>query len=149
MSLADPQIELLILDFAGVCTPAPNELLDASPTGPVPIRPGIIDLVSSASGRGVIVVVLSNEISTEWVLDEDLFGSVDHVVSCADNKIWKPDRRAFQRCLLLTGKRAEQTLVVDDEDDNIVVARSIGMHALHFDVGDPESSVDELRRALA
>ena len=63
MQLEDPTIELLILDFAGVCTPAPNELLDVAPAAPVPIRPGIVDLVSAVSSRGVTVVVLSNEIS--------------------------------------------------------------------------------------
>ncbi len=128
-----PRIELLILDFAGVCTPSASELRTIDAHGPIPIRSGVSNVVTTAQEQGVTVVILSNEISTDWVLSEDLFRQVDHVVSCADNKIWKPDRRAFQRCLLLVGCDAEQTLVVDDQVDNVTVAESLGMRTVHFD----------------
>ena len=148
MAGVSPAVGLLVLDFAGVCTPTSTELLDGDATAAIPIRPGIVELVASARDLGVTTAILSNEISISWKLAEDLFSMVDHVVSCADNRIFKPDRRAFQRCLYVTGHAAEETLVVDDEADNITVAASLGMHTILFDTVAPGDSIDAIGETL-
>ncbi len=127
---------LLILDFDGVCTYSHDEILSKGiDVGTIEnlIRPAVPDLVSAAQRAGVVVAVLSNDLPRSWIDDLDLLQNVDHVVLCSDNGILKPDRRAFQRCLLLTGSRAEHTVVVDDRRDNVTVAASLGMTAFHFD----------------
>ena len=132
-------IDLLVLDFAGVCTVvAETSSAPTNPSGKIHIRPEIEEIVDGATQLGVEVVILSNEISTDW--DVALFERVSHVVNCADNNIFKPDRRAFERCLLLTGARPERTLVVDDHEDNIAVAASLGMSTVLYDEADPSSS---------
>lgn len=146
--MADSAVELVILDFSGVCTPSMAELVEAAAESQIPIRPGIDQLIVEAKGIGATVLILSNEISTDWELSVDIFSTVDQVVSCADNKIWKPDRRAFQRCLHLSGRSAAHTLVVDDEIDNITVAASLGMQTIHFDVAEPEQSIQQIAEAL-
>ncbi len=138
-------VGLLVLDFMGVCTPAMPELLTADPSLPIPVREDIWSLVEDVKDQGMTVAILSNEISTDWELSHDLFSTVDHVIACSDNHIFKPDRRAFQRCLLLAGRAAAETVVVDDEMDNITVAASLGMQALLFDTNDPASSVATIR----
>lgn len=142
-------VELLILDFAGVCTPSASELIaDGSSPSSIAIRPECEAIVNAAQASGITVAVLSNEISTDWICSVPFLEVVDHVVACSDNKIYKPDRRAFQRVLLLTGTEAEHTLVVDDEVDNISVATSLGMRALHFDTDDVDGSWRRVRAAI-
>lgn len=144
-------LRLLVLDFDGVCTAIDREL-DAEQhlTLAQIIRPEADQIVAEANQSGLVTAILSNEIDPAWAEQVELLSMVDHVVSCADNKIFKPDRRAFQRCALLVRCEPEEVLVVDDGRDNVTVARSLGMRALLFDVSDPELSWkqvrDELRR---
>lgn len=144
-------VELLILDFAGVCTPSVSARISAGgrAASEISVRDGCEELVRSAQRSGVVVVILSNEISLDWIDTMPLLGIVDHVVACSDNKIFKPDRRAFQRCLLLTGVDADHTLVVDDESDNIAVADSLGMHTVLFDEADPARSWTQVADELS
>ncbi len=141
-------IGLLVLDFAGVCTPALAELSTGDPSGPIPIRDDIWTLIEEAKDRQVTIAILSNEISTDWELSHDLFSAADHVIACSDNQIFKPDRRAFQRCLLLADRSATETVVVDDEVDNVTVATSLGMQAVLFDTNDPARSVAAVREMI-
>lgn len=143
------RIGLLVLDFMGVCTPGIPELMTSEVSQPIPIRDGIRSLVEDAIEQGITVAILSNEISADWELSDDLFSIVDHVVSCSDNRIFKPDRRAFERCLLLTQRSAAQTIVVDDEPDNVTVAASLGIRAFLFDTTDPASSLAAVREMIS
>ncbi len=141
-------IELLVLDFDGVCTYSAAELIGrgAARTLADAVRPEVEDLVQAIRRGGVAVAVLSNELSQDWIADVPLLAAVDHVVCCSDNGIFKPDRRAFQRCVLLAGVSPESTAVVDDSRDNVTVAGSLGMTAILFDASldDPWKPVKEL-----
>ncbi len=144
------RVELLILDFAGVCTPSAAELIaSGAPASAITIRPECESLVAQAQSAGVTVAILSNEISRDWIKDVPLLATVDHLVACSDNNIFKPDRRAFQRCLLLTGATAERTVVVDDTVDNITVAASLGMSTVLFDGSDPDAGWTAVREAMS
>lgn len=139
--------DLLILDFDGVCTrPMREQVAHANDR---PARAEALEVVTAAQQRGLTTVVLSNEIDAAWADHFPVLAAVDHVVSCADNRIYKPDRRAFQRCLLLTGAAAERTIVVDDEEDNVTVAQSLGMSVVRFDAGEPARSWAAVQRLVA
>ncbi|MEO1060576.1 MAG: HAD-IA family hydrolase [Actinomycetota bacterium] len=125
--------ELLVLDVGGVCVDRAGRS-----------DPAATELVDAARERGIVVAVLSNE------LDEasaDALPPVDHVVAC-NTGIQKPDRRAFQRVLLLTGTDAAAALVVDDSADNVRGAEAAGAAALHFDPDDRSASWAAVRAAL-
>ncbi len=147
----DTNIELLILDYAGVCTPSALHRLsnDADDQQLGGTSQQCAALVEEAQQAGIEVVILSNEVSTEWAKYVPLLEKVDHVVACSDNNIFKPDRRAFQRCLLLTGAEAERTLVVDDEVYNITVAASLGMQTVLFNEDDTRASWSEVAEKLS
>lgn len=134
-------VELLILDFAGVCTPSASAYLASGEraTGSMVAHPGCEELIRRAQRAGVTVMILSNEISADWEASLPLLSVVDRVIACSDNNIYKPDRRAFLRCVLLSDATAERTLVVDDEPDNITVAESLGMQTVLFDETDLEA----------
>jgi FMN phosphatase YigB (HAD superfamily) len=130
--------DLLILDFEGVCTPTVSQRI-ADPDLPLE-HAAAQRVVERARSAGLTVVILSNEIDPGWIATHPVLADADHIVNCADNRIFKPDRRAFQRCLLLSGATAERTLVVDDDPDNVTVAASLGMTALRFDPDDVSGS---------
>jgi len=156
MSEVERNHDLLVLDFGGVCTPSHRETIDAADSGgdgkPVEaittIRPGCEAVVAAAQNHGIQVVILSNEISPDWAETIPLLNQVDRVLACTDNRIFKPDRRAFQRALLLTGCRANRSLVVDDEMDNVRSAQAIGLNTIHFDTTNPKHSWAEITQTL-
>lgn len=140
-------IELLVLDFAGVCTLAPSEL-NAPVLLAESVRPQCVEVVKAAQTAGITVAILSNEVSREWAESVPLLRQVDHVIACTDNGILKPDRRAFERALYVSGKTAEATLLVDDHEDNVRVAASIGIQTVHFDVADADRSWKQVAQLL-
>ena len=140
---------LLILDFGGVCTLSAAELigLDVDPAdSTAAMRDGAEEMVQAAQAAGALVFVLSNELDAQLVSSVPLLQAVDRVVLCSDNGIYKPDRRAFQRCLLLAGVEAHEAMMVDDHPDNVAVAESLGIAPVLFDPSmvDPWKSVREV-----
>ena len=125
--------DLLLLDYGGVCTPSHDEYLAGTANE---VRPECLAVVSAARDAGVVVAILSNELASEWIERNPVLREADHVISCSDNRIYKPDRRAYQRVLLVTGASADRTLYVDDEPDNIAGASGVGMETMHFDPVD-------------
>ncbi len=144
---SDPTFDLLVVDFGGVCTPTHEEFLAGS-RPPASIRPGAVAVVSAARDLGMIVAVLSNELDPAWAADMPLLRMMDHVVSCTDNGILKPDRRAYERVLLLTGASAQRTLFVDDDPDNVVAAAAVGLQTIRFDPNAPDASWDAVADRL-
>jgi FMN phosphatase YigB (HAD superfamily) len=134
--------DLLVLDYAGVCTRSHHEILAArQPPSDQPVeRAEGLAMVRSAQAAGMRVVVLSNEIDQAWIPNSPLLSSVDTVLACTDNGILKPDRRAYQRALLATGCTANRALFVDDDADNVRGARGAGLDAIVFDTNDPAGS---------
>lgn len=55
------------------------------------------------------------------------------VVSAEEGKI-KPDAAIYQRTLDKLGRTPEETVFVDDSLENVLAARDLGMHAIHFNV---------------
>ena len=135
-------IRVLLLDYGGVCTPSTREFVaaqDQHRCSPVvaerdTTRPECRSVVAQARAAGICVAILSNEIDPSWATSVPLLAEVDHVIACSDNGLLKPDRRAYQRALMVTGSSADQVLFVDDEPDNVAGARAVGIEALLFDV---------------
>lgn len=90
--------------------------------------------MAQARAAGICVAILSNEIDGSWAASVALLAEVDHIIACSDNGLLKPDRRAYQRALMVTGSSADQVLFVDDEPENVAGARAVGIEALLFDV---------------
>lgn len=142
--------DLLVLDYAGVCTPSHAEFAQRSTlaTSETDERPGCLPVIRLAHSLGLTVVVLSNEIDPAWIERSSALSAVDHVIACTDNGILKPDRRAFQRALLLTNCAADRSLVVDDAIDNVRGAQAAGLTAILFDTTDADASWASVTQAL-
>ncbi len=127
------------IDFEGVCTPSSNELI-ANPGGLEALRSELPSVIARFRDRGTQIALFSNEFDRCWIDEIEGFPAFDHIFVGSDNRIFKPDRRAFQRVLLTVGCDAHLCLVVDDDETNCRVARSIGCQAIHFDPADVASS---------
>ena len=142
--------DLLVLDYGGVCTMSHRELVGAGlQTDRFNAeRSECLRVVLAAQALGMQVAVLSNEIDRAWVEQSTLLAQVDHVLACSDNGILKPDRRAYQRALLISRCAPERTLFVDDEVDNVRGAQGAGLATMLFDTGDPVGSWSAIEAAI-
>ena len=66
----------------------------------------------------------------------------DHQIFSAEVRMIKPDAAIYRHCLDRLGVQPHEAIFVDDREENIVTARSLGIKAFRF------RSVAELRRDL-
>lgn len=139
--------DLLLLDYGGVCTPSHHEYLAA--TAPIEdVRPESPQVIEAAQAAGMSVIVLSNELDPTQIEPNAVLSMVDHVICGLDNKIFKPDRRAYQRALLVSGCDASRTLFVDDDADNVAGANGVGMATMLFDPVNASKQWAEIAKRL-
>jgi HAD superfamily hydrolase (TIGR01509 family) len=76
----------------------------------------------------------SNEVHAEVIPRQfaGLFRKDDRFVFSYRFKCAKPDPEIFQRALEVVGAQPQQTVLVDDLLENVIAARSLGMHAFQF-----------------
>ena len=130
-------VELLVLDFHGVCFDPRTGDID----------PAAVELVADIEALDIIAAVLSNELDDHTIASTPLLQQMDHVVSCTAG-IQKPDRRAFQRVMLLASVDASRTVVVDDSPDNVRGAEAAGARVVWFDADDRAASWARAREGL-
>jgi len=65
-------------------------------------------------------------------------------VTSAEEGVMKPDPRIFEVALARTGAQPAEAIFVDDMEENVVAARALGIHAIHFT--DTESTIAQLVR---
>lgn len=108
---------------------------------------GTVDLLERLHGRGVPLYALTNWPSAfpPSRLDRDVYPFFDRfrdVVVSGVEKVCKPDPRIFRILLERNGLVAEDTVYVDDRQDNTDAALAVGMRAVRF------TSPEELERDL-
>ncbi|MGH1494031.1 MAG: HAD family hydrolase [Acidimicrobiales bacterium] len=145
--MSTPNVRVVVFDFDGVCTPSHHEFITDASGALAPLRPGLAGVVNEIKARGLVTVLLSNEFDRSWVSTIEDFPAFDHVLLGTDNGICKPDRRAFQRVGLVTGHRAEECLVIDDDETNLSSAVSIGCRGVLFDDENPAGSWERVLTA--
>jgi len=87
------------------------------------LRPAYQTAIISNAGDNL------NRVITEIYPIADAF---DLVVGSAYEGVMKPDAEIFKRTLTRLGRRAEETVFVDDFAHNVDAARALGMHAVHY-----------------
>ncbi|KAF9259538.1 HAD-like protein [Marasmius fiardii PR-910] len=115
----------------------PHEVKDAfqAARNSLAARSFMIDLIRQLkSGRKVYA--MSNISAPDWEVlrgkpsDWDLF---DHVFTSAAVGERKPDIGFYRHVLETTGSDPSRTVFVDDKLDNVLVARSFGIHGIVYD----------------
>jgi 2-haloacid dehalogenase len=107
---------------------------------------GTVELLERLHENGVPLYALTNW-PAAWPpsrLDYPFFGRFRDVVVSGVEKVCKPDPRIFRILLDRNGLRAEETVYVDDRQDNTDAAEALGMRAVRFT--SPEALERDLLR---
>lgn len=65
----------------------------------------------------------------------DFFNHLDGIVVSGDEKLIKPDFRIYQVLLERYDIKANESLFIDDNADNIKAAKELGFHTIHYTDG--------------
>lgn len=97
---------------------------------------GTADVLRSAKAAGYKIYGLTNWSAETFPMIRDtypVFQEFDGIVVSGEEHLLKPDA-AIYRCLLERyALRAEESLFIDDNQDNVAAARAIGMEAVRFE----------------
>ena len=95
-----------------------------------------VQLLSALRGRGVPLYALTNWSHEKFPVAKQRFeflGWFEHILVSGEVRLKKPDRRIFELLLERIGRRAEETLFIDDSPKNVAAARQLGMQAVQFE----------------
>jgi putative hydrolase of the HAD superfamily len=98
-------------------------------------NPVMMDWVRALKSRGLKIAVLSNmpiEISRHMREHAPWFGDFDYVCFSAEVHLAKPEAPIFYACLKMLRSRPEESLFIDDREENVEGAHALGMRALKF-----------------
>jgi putative hydrolase of the HAD superfamily len=116
------------------------------------VRPEAEAVVDRAFRAGLGVSLLTNDLRAfhgpEWEHGIPLLRRMDHIVDCSDTHILKPDPRAFQRAVEVTGVAADRILFVYDQPLNVEGAQAFGIDAVWFDVAHPAQAWEAIADRL-
>lgn len=66
---------------------------------------------------------------------EETYGiadAFDLIVCSAEEQVMKPSTQIYRRALQRLERRPSESVFVDDFEENVAAARSLGMHAIHY-----------------
>jgi putative hydrolase of the HAD superfamily len=111
--------------------------------------PDVLPALAELRERGAALVIASNWDCSlaDWLEPTGIMELVDGVVTSAEVGTAKPDRRVFERALVIAGVPASAALHVGDKVDNDVEgARAAGVRAVLLQrEGDPPPGVEAVR----
>jgi len=119
-----------------------DERWEESIAGPLQ---GTVDLLLPLQQAGLELHGLSNWSSEKFGVVRAkyaFFQLFDTILLSGDVKLIKPDPRIFQALLERIGRSAGECLFIDDSEENISTARSLGFETIRFE------SPEQLRSAL-
>ena len=105
-----------------------------------------IPWVQELKQKGYRCLYLSNfshKAETECADALDFLPYMDGGILSYKEKVIKPQPEIYQRLIDRYGLIPEECVFLDDTLPNVVAAREMGMHAIHFK--DREQALDELR----
>jgi len=120
-----PKYESQIRDFYGRWT----EMLNGTVARSVEIQQQLI------RDPRYKVVALTNWSAETWVWALDIFPFLhdfEDVLVSGQEKMAKPEHRIYELCLERFGIEADKSVFIDDSERNVIAAREVGIHAIHF-----------------
>lgn len=127
---------------------APDEELREIVLSRFVLRPRVLELAHSLKEAGLTTAILSDQ--TNWLEEINgrtpFFHPFDRVFNSYRMGISKRDTAIFNIVLQELGLKAPQAIFIDDRNENVERAASVGLKAVLY--RDEESLIDELLRFL-
>ena len=94
----------------------------------------MVDLIRRLKGRYQTAIISNATDSLRRTLHTTypIADAFDLIVISAEEKVMKPDPEIYLRTLDRLGRKAAETVFIDDFAENITAARQLGMNAIHF-----------------
>jgi epoxide hydrolase-like predicted phosphatase len=131
LNLTGAQVKQLAEDFYR------GDVLDAQ----------LIDLIKSLRAEGFTIALLSND-SVELRPKLERLGILelfDPLIITAEIGVMKPDTAAYNTVLERIRHRADESIFIDDRQENIEGAAAVGIHGIHYKDGmDLRAALDDL-----
>lgn len=112
------------------------------------INPEVVSLATRLRSQGLKVGILSNTDSraVDYLRRHDILAVFDVAVFSCDVALLKPDPHIYEYALGQLGTPADQTVFVDDREENIRAAAALGLHGMVFSGAEAlEHYIDELQ----
>jgi putative hydrolase of the HAD superfamily len=111
------------------------------------VNHGVLDLIHKLHGRYTLAVLSNSPPGLgRWLKDWDMLELFDVVFCSGDEGVVKPDRIAFEKTLERLGVKPEQAVFIDDTEEHVLAARSLGLHGILFT--SAEALENDLRNLL-
>ncbi len=110
------------------------------------IEESMLELVAEARAAGYRTGLCSNSWGTRLYPRDRLEPIFDVIVISGEVGLRKPDPAIFELTLSRLGLPAESCVFIDDLEPNVVGAREVGMHAVHF--RDTEQALGDVLEIL-
>ncbi|MEK9200713.1 MAG: HAD family phosphatase [Patescibacteria group bacterium] len=109
----------------------------------------IMDFIKQLKARDLKMGILSNTLPpwAEIVRNNGGFTDFDSVVLSCEVGLQKPDPKVYELALDRLGVRGEESLFVDDKEENLEVARSLGMRTVLAE--SPDQIIQDINTAIA
>ena len=74
-------------------------------------------------------------------------GAFDHVIVSSEVHLLKPDPRIYYLTLERIGCEAQESVFIDDKEENVLAAEKLGMHGVVFHSRD--QAIEELESIIS
>ena len=97
----------------------------------------LVDLIRRLRPTYQTAIISNATDNLRRLLDEEhsIADAFDLIVCSAEERVLKPDHEIYERTLSRLGREPHEAVFVDDSQDNVTAARSLGMHAIHYHEG--------------
>lgn len=116
------------------------------------IRPSALATIRRVRAAGKTVGILSNELELFWgrpfMNRLDVLAEIDLLVDGTHTQYLKPDARAYRMAIDLLNVDASAIIFVDDQSRNVAGAAAMGLHAVFFDLRQPDACFARVCRAM-
>ena len=97
---------------------------------------GVQAVAQDLRAKGLRTAILSNDSRELALLRRERFGFdniFDDIIISSEHGMIKPDEKIFQLALNRSAVTADECVFIDDREENILTARSLGFHGIIFE----------------
>ena len=97
--------------------------------------PGMYDFIKSLKEKYPVIYGLTNWSNETFPMVQKeyrIFSLIDNIVCSGDEKLLKPDPKIYQTLLERYNLKAEESVFIDDNINNVKGAIAVGMKSIHF-----------------
>ena len=97
--------------------------------------PGMYEFIKSLKEKYPVIYGLTNWSNETFPMvqkEYKIFSLIDNIVCSGDEKLLKPDPKIYHTLLERYNLKAEESVFIDDNINNVKGAINVGMKSIHF-----------------